>query len=310
MGKRVLLFPGQGAQYTGMCADVRETFPAARRVFDEADRILGIELSRIIAEGPDEELGKTRYTQPATLVCEIAMHAALSEAGAAADMYAGFSMGEWAALVCAGVIAFSDALPLICRRAALMQDAVPLGAGGMAVVLGRTAEQAHALCARAGVYLTNDNCPGQIAVAGTSEGIDALVAIAEQESLAVKRLPISVPSHCPLMETAQAAFAREIDAIPFSDADAPIVMNATGLPETDGEAIRAIMKTQLTTPVRFREGTEYMLSAGADTFVEAGPGKTLTGLVKKTAKALGAAVSCYRTDSVEYLRAAEEGMKR
>lgn len=306
MGKTALLFSGQGAQYVGMIKDVCEAYPEAARVLTQADEILGRPISAVAFTGPEEALGQTENTQPAVLSCEIALLRVLEGKGVRPEMCAGFSLGEWGALVCAGVLSFESALRLVQKRAVIMQTAVPLGEGGMAAVLGKSEDEVKALCARAGdISPSNYNCPGQITVAGRSGGIDALLAIAEREGLAVKRLAISVPSHCPMMRGAADALAGEMENVSFANARIPIVMNANAAPETDGARIKNNMIEQLTHPVLFQRSVETMLRAGITGFLEVGPGKTLCGLVKKTAKPAGAAVQTFRSDSLDALGAWE-----
>lgn len=300
--KTVFLFPGQGAQYPGMTADIAAAYPAAMACFRQADALLERPLSNLIFTGTAEELNQTENTQPALLTCEMAAFSVLRESGILCDAFAGFSLGEWSALTAAGALSFVKALPVVAQRACFMQGAVPLGKGGMAVVLGKTAEDVQALCARAqGVTPSNFNCPGQITVAGTTEGVDRLLAIAAKEHIVAKKLAISVPSHCELMRPAAEQLAEAVGSIPFNDIDKPLVMNCTAQPEKQGEIIRGNMIRQLTQPVRFEETIRYLLSQGADTFVEIGPGKTLTGLVKKTAKSADVPVTTLRTDTKELM---------
>lgn len=309
MTKTAFLFSGQGAQYVGMAKDICEAHPEAADVFARADEILGRSISTVAFEGPEEALGQTENTQPAVLTCEIALLRVLEAKGMRAQVCAGFSLGEWAALVCAGVLNFETALPLIQKRARLMQQAVPIGEGGMAVILGKTAEETEALCAGIGdVYPSNYNCPGQITVAGRSDGIDALLAYAEQNGVIAKRLAISVPSHCPLMKSAAEALAAVIEDLPFANANMPVFMNCSGEAETEGARIKKNIIEQLTHPVLFQKSIEAILGLGISEFIEIGPGKTLCGLVRKTAKPLGIKAAALSSDSVASIAALEDSL--
>ncbi|MDO5111466.1 MAG: ACP S-malonyltransferase [Clostridia bacterium] len=300
MRNTAFLFSGQGAQYVGMARDVCQGYPEAAAVFALADDVLGRSISAVAFAGPEEALNQTENTQPAVFACEIALLRVLEKRGAQAAVCAGFSLGEWAALVAAGVLSFEDALLLVQKRAYIMQTAVPLGEGGMAVVLGKSDAEVEALCKRAGeVTPSNYNCPGQITVAGRSAGIEALLSIAEQEGIAAKRLAVSVPSHCPMMQDAADALAAAIADTPFLDARIPVVMNCTARAESSGAQIKKNVIAQLTHPVLFQRSTETMLGMGITDFVEIGPGKTLCGLVKKTAKLTDADVRLFRSDSLD-----------
>lgn len=297
MSKTAFLFSGQGAQYPGMMADLFSGWPAAVSVLEQADAQLGMPLSRLVQNGPAEELNQTENTQPALLACEIAALTVLRGAGIRADYLAGFSLGEWAALVAGDVIPYAAGLDIVRRRASYMQTAVPLGEGGMAVVLGRTREEVEALCALCqGVTPSNFNCPGQITVAGKSGGIQAFMQLCQEHGVIAKLLPISVPSHCPLMQPAAEKLSAALETVSFKDASLPVVMNCTAAAHRDAASLKANMVLQLTQPVRFEETIGYLLAQGVDTFVEIGPGKTLAGLVKKTAKAASAVCTVLTTD--------------
>ena len=297
MSKIAFLFSGQGAQHPGMMADIFASDTSAKALLEQADAQLA--LSGLILEGPAEELNKTENTQPAMVVAEVAALQVLQQAGICPDYIAGFSLGEWPALVAAGVISFQTCLDLVRKRAQYMQTAVPIGMGGMAVVLGKSAAEVDALCAECeGVTASNYNCPGQVSVSGKMEGIEKLLHLATERGIVAKQLPISVPSHCALMQSAAEKMSLELTDVDFADASVPVVMNCTAEPAVDGETIKGNMIRQLTEPVRFEESVRFLLAQGVDTFVEIGPGKTLVGLVKKTAKAAGVSVTTVTTDGV------------
>ena len=304
MRKTAFLFPGQGAQHVGMSKDIAMLSAAAEAAFDAADTALGRGIADIAWNGPQEELNRTENTQPCMMAAEVAALRALTEKGIKADGVAGFSLGEWTALCAAGVLAYEQALLLVQARAGYMQEAVPPGEGGMAVILGKTQEEAEALCAEVKegyVAPSNLNCPGQITVAGDAVGIDAFLALAAAEKARAKRLAVSIPSHCRLMAPAAEKLTEAMADVRFADAVLPIYMNATGRACTDANDIKRNMIGQLTMPVLFEQTLYNMMDDGFDTFIEIGPGKVTAGLVKKCAKARNKEVRIYSVNSAETL---------
>ena len=303
MAKTAFLFSGQGAQYPGMMKDIYESYPEAQYVFKQADTYLNINLSEIIFNGPEETLNQTKYTQPSLLTCEAAIFTVLKALKCNYDFLEGFSLGEWTALLAANVISFENALSIIQKRAQYMQEAVPIGDGGMAVVLNQTVETVNELCLQAGeVVPANYNCQGQITVSGKEPAIQALLDTAEERGIIAKRLAVSIPSHCMLMQPAAEQLQKYIENYNFSDAEVPIIMNYNAQPETEGAMFKNKVISQLTNPVYFEASVNYLLSQGTDTFVEIGPGKTLAGLVKRIAKNSGKKVSILKTGTVEFLK--------
>lgn len=304
--KTAFLFSGQGSQQVGMMQDICEVYPQALDVFSDASRILEYDIASIINDGPQEELDKTENTQPCLLTAEIAGLRALEAQGIHADLGAGFSLGEWTALVAAEVISFEQAIRFVQLRARAMQDAVPIGNGGMAVIIGKQPDFVDALCRRVRAYITpsNYNCPGQITVAGTANGIEELMTIAEVEGIAVKKLSVSIPSHCKLMQPAADRLAAAIEAVPFRVPKFPVIMNATGLAVTDVAEIKRNVISQLILPVQFEKTLQTMIQEGADTFIEIGPGKTLTGFVKKVAKQSDISVRTLQVANMQSLQEA------
>lgn len=285
MGKTALLFPGQGSQELGMSQDFCNTYQSAALVLQEAERALGYSVADIMFGNDEDALNRTEYTQVCLLAAELCALAAARERGIAADAHLGFSLGEWAALVASGVIDAGTAFSLVSQRARAMQKAVPLGEGAMMALLGATHDQARALCSRSGeVWVSNYNGPEQVSVAGLSPSVDRLASLCEQQGIGTVRLAVSVPSHCPLMEPAARCVENLLDEVFLSDACIPLMMNASGELTCKADAIRKNMVLQLTMPVLFSQSLEALVEDGFDTFIEVGPGRVLSKLVKKTGK--------------------------
>jgi len=288
------LFPGQGSQYVGMGRDLYAISPAARAVFAQADRILGIGLSQLCFDGPTESLNDTLNTQPAILATSIATLHALEEHGIDSPAYAaGHSMGEFSALVAAGALSFEDGLRLVRERGRLMQQAGEQSPGGMAAVLGLEREPLEAICTTVReqsdeyVGIANDNCPGQLVISGTLVPLERAMELAkEQGARRVVRLAVSIAAHSPLMAEAAAEFRRLLDATPFREPATPVVTNATARPLTDPDAIRDAMGRQLTSPVRWSESVRWMIGQGVTRFIEVGPKEVLTGLLRRIDRAV------------------------
>ncbi len=286
MSKAAFLFPGQGSQYPGMGRDLAENFPAARQVFDEADRALGFALSKLCFEGPAEELQLTANTQPAILSVSAAAAAVLAEKGIAPAFVAGHSLGEYSALVTAKSITLEAALVLVRKRGQYMQDAVPVGVGTMAALLGMHSAAVDAVCADAAhgevVSAANLNSPGQIVIAGNAEAVARAVDLAKARG--AKRailLNVSAPFHCALMKPAADRLAVELDASEIREPAVPLVNNADAQLVRSADAVRDGLKRQVTSPVRWAESMSRLLAEGVDLFVEVGPGKVLSGLMRQ-----------------------------
>ena len=281
------VFPGQGSQSTGMGKDVAEAFPAARRVFEEIDDALGFSISDLCFNGPDDQLRLTENTQPAILAVSAALHAVLEEHGATRrDLVAGHSLGEYSAIVSVGGLTAPEAAKLVRARGKFMQEAVPVGTGGMAALIGPTVEEAQAICDEAAegevVSVANINAPGQIVIAGTKGGIERAIAVAKARG--VRRalpLPVSAPFHCDLMTPAAERLAPLLDDAPFKDLWVALVSNVDASPIGTATAIRNALLRQVASPVRWVESVEKMVSMGVKRIVEVGPGKVLTGLVSR-----------------------------
>jgi [acyl-carrier-protein] S-malonyltransferase len=284
------IFPGQGSQAPGMGRELAEKYAAARAVFEEADDALGFALSRLCFEGPAEELQLTENTQPAILATSVAaLRAAESEGLPRPDFVAGHSLGEYSALVAAGSLSLRDAVTVVRERGRYMQEAVPVGAGAMAAVLGAELETVEAVCreaAREGEVCApaNVNSPGQIVIAGSAAAVERAIPVLKGRG-ARRAIPlkVSAPFHCALMLPAQERLAAHLDSIEFADLGVPLVTNVDAALIRTGAEARASLVRQVSQPVRWRESVELLAREGVDTFVEVGPGKVLTGLVRQTA---------------------------
>jgi [acyl-carrier-protein] S-malonyltransferase len=289
--KIALVFPGQGSQYAGMGREVAEKFPIARAAFDEADSALSFPLSRLCFEGPEEDLKLTANTQPAIVTTSVALFRVLEDKGIRPDFVAGHSLGEYSALVAAGALTLSEAASLVRRRGRYMQEAVPVGTGAMAALLGLDLPAVQSVCERAAqgqvVSPANLNSPGQIAIAGNREAVERAVTMAKDAG--AKRavlLQVSAPFHCALMMPAEQRLSADLDACSFSDLRFPLITNVDALPIRTGAEARSGVKRQVSRPVRWQETVQRLLDEGVRTFVEVGPGKVLLGLIRSIDKSV------------------------
>ncbi|MFD0587867.1 ACP S-malonyltransferase [Paenibacillus sp. GCM10027627] len=287
MTKTAFVFPGQGAQTVGMGKDAYDAFESVRALFKEADDALSMDLTSLIFDGPEETLKQTANTQPALLTVSVAFLKLLEESGLKADYVAGHSLGEYSALVAAGVLPFRDAVRTVRARGLYMEKAVPSGQGAMAAVLGAEREALASLCASitaegTSVELANVNCPGQIVVSGTAAGVQAVVEKG-REAGAKRVIPLEVsgPFHSSLMKPAAEQLAAELEALEFRDAAVPVIANVTARAVSNGSEIRKLLVEQVYSPVLWEDSIRYLISQGVDTFVEIGSGTVLTGLIKK-----------------------------
>ena len=283
-GLRAFLFPGQASQFVGMGADLRERFPEIRELYEEADGILGFELSRVCFRGPMERLSQTGITQPAVYVHSIAAVRLLAARGIHPDAVAGHSLGEYSALTAAGVIDFPEGLALVRERGRLMQAAGVERPGRMAAVIGLDDAAVTGLCDRIGAQVVpaNFNAPGQVVLSGAAAAVEEAMAAAEGAGARrVVALPVSGAFHSPLMESAAEGLAERLAATRFRPPSVPVVANVTAAPETDPEVLRRLLVEQMTGPVRWTESVQALASMGVDSALEVGPGSVLKGLVRR-----------------------------
>jgi [acyl-carrier-protein] S-malonyltransferase len=297
MSKTAFLFPGQGSQKAGMGKLLAEAYTEAREVFDRADQALGFSLSRLCFEGPDEELQLTENTQPAILATSIALYQVLASRGLEPDFVAGHSLGEYSALVAADSLRLESALALVRKRGRYMQEAVPVGIGAMAAILGLSAEVVREVCQQAAggqvVEPANFNGGGQVVIAGHREAVERASELAKHRGARrAVPLPVSAPFHCELMRPAAERLARDLKETTFADLRVPLVNNVDATAIREGLEARRGLQRQVASPVRWEESIGRMLQEGVTHFVEVGPGKVLTVLAKKIDRKT-------RVDSVE-----------
>ncbi len=310
MASLAYIFPGQGSQFSGMGKDLAEKYTAARAAFEEADDALGFAISRLCFEGTAEELQLTENTQPAILTTSIAtLRAAEAEGLPAPDYVAGHSLGEYSALVAAGALSLADAVRTVRLRGRFMQEAVPVGTGAMAAVMGADAETVEAACeeARQGEVCSpaNINSPNQVVIAGHAGAVDRCVNVLKERwgKRAIK-LNVSAPFHCQLMMPAQERLAAELEKLDVNDLRLPLVTNVDAAVIRKGVEARDALVRQVSSPVRWLESVRLLISEGVQTFVEVGPGKVLCGLARQIERG----ATCVNAGDAEGLVAAKEAL--
>jgi [acyl-carrier-protein] S-malonyltransferase len=287
--KVAFVFPGQGSQHVGMGQALAAAFPESRAVFEEADRALGFPLSKLCFDGPESELQLTANTQPAILAASVAAHRVLHARGARADWVAGHSLGEYSALVAAGGLTLADAVTTVRKRGQYMQEAVPVGQGAMAAILGLDGPAVEKACRDAAegqiVSPANFNSPGQVVIAGHAAAVDRAIGLCKAAGARrALKLNVSAPFHCALMKPAQERLAPELGALVFRDLAVPLVTNVHAKAVRAAAECRDGLVRQVSGAVRWQESVELLAREGVDTFVEVGPGHVLGGLVMKIAK--------------------------
>ncbi len=290
MSKTAFIFPGQGSQYSGMGKELSDTFSVARHLFEEADEALGLKLSALCFSGSDSDLKLTANTQPAILATSIAvLKVVQQETGIRPDYVAGHSLGEYSALVCSGALSFADAVRTVRARGTFMQEAVPVGTGSMAAILGVEPAVLEDICREAAdgdvVSPANFNSPGQIVIAGSVTAVARAIEIAKSRGYRkAMLLPVSAPFHCALMKPAADRLALVLDALSFGDMVHPVVSNVEAAANSDKRRLRDLLVSQVCSPVLWEQSVIAMAELEVTRFIEIGPGKVLSGLVKRITK--------------------------
>lgn len=292
MPKVAFIFPGQGSQYPGMGKDLADNFAVAREVFEEANDFLGFDVAKLCFDGPESDLQLTANTQPAILTVSIAAQRVVTaECGLTAAYAAGHSLGEYSALVCAGALSFTDAVATVRQRGLFMQEAVPVGIGTMAAIIGLDRSVLDEVCLEAAlgevVAPANFNSPGQVVIAGHVAAVERAMSLAKERG--AKRalaLPVSAPFHCSLMLPAAERLAKVLDNVTIGALTIPVVSNVEARAYSDAQRVKELLVTQVTAPVRWEESVQNMAALGVEQFIEIGPGKVLSGLVKRIARGL------------------------
>lgn len=313
MSKFAMIFPGQGSQSIGMLAELNETFPIIREVFEQASSVLEFDLWEMVQVGPVEELNKTWNTQPSLLAASYAIYQVWKQRKGENPAYiAGHSLGEYSALTCAGVIDFKEAIRLVALRGKLMQEAVPVGFGAMYAIIGLDNQSIIEACIKAQnntnevVSAVNFNSPGQVVIAGNKKAVELAGSYCKEAG--AKRalpLPVSVPSHCALMKPAAEELEEYLTNVSFSTPEIPVINNVNVQVETDSALIKQALIEQLYSPVRWAETVEWMAQNGVENLIEVGAGKVLTGLTKRIVPTLNS----FATNDVNSLELALTSIK-
>jgi [acyl-carrier-protein] S-malonyltransferase len=288
------VFPGQGSQYAGMGKDLADNFSVAKQLFEEANDSLGFDLASLCFDGPEEDLKLTTNTQPAILTVSIAaLRVIEQETGFAPAFAAGHSLGEYSALVGAGALSFADAVRVVRKRGAFMQEAVPVGEGAMAAIIGLDGAPLEDVCREAAqgkvVSPANFNSPGQVVIAGHADAVERAIDLAKAKG--AKRalpLPVSAPFHCSLMVPAGERLKEVLESIAVNPLNIPVISNVEAVPNADASRVKDLLVTQVSSPIRWDESVRAMVGLGVKRFIEIGPGKVLAGLVKRIDKGVEA----------------------
>ena len=286
MKPTAFIFPGQGSQYVGMGKELFENFGVAKQIFEEADDTLRFSISALCFKGPEDALKLTENTQPAILTTSVgALKVLEAEKGMVPQFVAGHSLGEYSALVASGALTFSEAVMTVRLRGRFMQEAVPVGEGAMAAILGMEREQIEKLCEEisSGEVLSpaNFNCPGQIVIAGHSKAVERAIDRVKQEGKKAVLLPVSAPFHSPLMKPAGERLEKALEQISVGDLKIPVVTNVEAEVNTSKDRVKGLLVAQVSSPVRWEESMRKMIENGVEQVLEIGPGKVLSGLMKR-----------------------------
>lgn len=286
MKRTAFIFPGQGSQYIGMGKDLYENFKVAKEIFEEANDTLQFPISKICFEGPDESLKLTENTQPAILTVSIAaLKVFEQEKGIAPELTAGHSLGEYSALIASGALSFRDSVRIVRLRGKFMQEAVPVGEGAMAAVLGMSREEVEKICHDVSlgevIAPANYNCPGQITISGHTRAVERAIEMVKKAGKKAVLLPVSAPFHCPLMKPAAERLANALEDIPVKELNIPVVTNVEAEINRSKERVKPLLVLQVSSPVRWEESMRKMIKEGIERVIEIGPGKVLTGLMKR-----------------------------
>lgn len=310
MGKTAFVFAGQGAQKVGMGKELSENFDIAQKTFEEASDAIGFDIKEMIFSGDEKTLMLTENTQPAIVTMSIAALRVLEENGICADVAAGLSLGEYSAHVASGTFAFADSVRLVKKRGKFMQEEVPEGVGAMAAILALSAEEVKKVCDEASQFgvcePANFNCPGQIVVSGEVGAIDKACEIAkEMGAKRAMKLAVSAPFHCSMLKGAGEKLAKELEKISVFDMNIPVITNVTADYVAKKEDVKELLKLQVSNSVRWEESVRRMIADGTDTFIEIGPGKTLSGFIRKIDKE----VRVFNVEDMQSLEKTLDGMK-
>ncbi len=303
MKETAFVFPGQGSQSVGMGRELFENFKVAREIFEEADDTLRFPISALCFQGPEESLKLTENTQPAILTTSVAALRVLrEEKGATARLVAGHSLGEYSALVSSGALHFADAVQMVRLRGRFMQEAVPVGEGAMAAVLGMERDQVEKICQdeASGEVLSpaNFNCPGQIVISGHAKAVERAIERIKKEGKKAVPLPVSAPFHSALMESAGLRLEKELESISIFDLGIPVVTNVEAELNTERDRVKGLLVAQVSSPVRWEESMRKMVEKGIERMLEIGPGKVLSGLMKR----IEPAVETFNIEDVKTLK--------
>lgn len=302
MNRMAFIFPGQGSQYPGMGRGLFRNYPESRLIFEEADEALHFPLSRTCFQGSEEDLKLTHITQPAILTLSVALIEILKKRISLPGLVAGHSLGEYSALVCAGSLSFSEAVETVKLRGEYMQEAVPIGKGTMAAIIGMKSEEVEALCQDAShgdvVSPANYNAPGQTVIAGETRAVERAMNLAKVKGAKkVLKLPVSAPFHCELMRPAQERLARHLETITISDLSIPLVTNVDAKIISRGEQVKEALTRQVSSPVQWEASVRVLKDHNVQTLIEVGPGKVLSGLAKR----IDSSFRIHQTDGVKPL---------